>query len=37
LGRKKIKGNLGTGKGGGYSNIKKKDIPDTTSRNITTN
>ncbi len=37
LGRKRTKRNLGTRKGGGYSNIRKKDIQDIISRNITTN
>jgi len=35
--KKKTGGNLGTRKGGGYSNTKRKDIQDTTSGHRTTN
>jgi hypothetical protein len=36
-GRKKEIRNLGIGKSGGYSNIRRKDIQDIRSRNKTTN
>jgi hypothetical protein len=34
---KKTRGNSRIRKGGGYSNARRKDIQDTTSRNRTTN
>jgi len=35
--RKRIRGNSGTRKGGGYSNTKERNIQDTTFGNRTTN